>query len=476
MAFAYYNLINFTCFFDPFFRLKMLLFCFWHFILVFMAKETRVLPFLDKVLLSIIFILSVFLLAASFFLPIVFTILFINFFLLFVLVLFFVLYLEYRSGGRAKFLDKYPAVSIIVPVYNSKNTIRNCIDSILSLEYPARKEIIVVDDCSVDGTREYLENVNGIKLIKLKQNSGKAVATNTGIFKAKHDFVVCIDSDTYPEKQGLVKVMGYFSDPKVGAVTCLILPDKKESMLQRIQFFEYIIGFGLWNMLVSSIDSMSMVPGPMTIFRKKFFEISGGYDDANLTEDMEIGLRLQKYGYKIKTCFEAVAYTDIPNTLHKLFKQRDRWYRGRVFNLMLHKSLFFNKQNTDFGFFALPYLFAMEIASVIMLFRIALLFLDNFFKFVAVETQVVALSNSLGIFLHELILPSSVFFFSFSYVLVFLFIYLSLDLVKYKPKGLDYLAILINILLYPLFISVVYFQSFIKEMFGVKGKWVRVST
>lgn len=440
-----------------------------------MVSETRRLPFFDRAYLVLIFLVSVVVLVATFFLPLIFTIVLVNFFILFALVLFFILYLEFRGEGKAKYLKEYPPISIVIPVYNSKNTIKKCLDAVISLEYPARKEIIVVDDCSTDGSREIVEAYKGIKFIKLKQNSGKAVAANNGLSEASCDFVACIDSDTYPERDTLIKIMGYFSDPKVGAVTCLILPDKKNSFIQRVQFFEYIAGFGLWNTLVSAINSMSMVPGPMTVFRKKFFNESGGYDDGNLTEDMEVGLRLQKYGYRIKTCFEATAYTDTPDTLKKLFKQRDRWYRGRVFNLMFHKSLFFNKKNKDLGFFALPYFFALEIVAVIMLLRVIFLLIDNFSKFIMIEAQVVALSNSIGLFLNEFIIPSSVFFFICSYVFVLCFIYLSLDLVNYKPRGWDYLAILINIVFYPFFVSLVYFQSFLKEMLGVKGKWVRVS-
>jgi len=440
-----------------------------------MAQVCKSLGLKDKLVLVGLFITLFLALVASFILPLFVTVIVVNFFLLFVLVLFLTLYLSDKDQGKAKYLKNYPSLSILIASYNSKRTIVECINSVKNLKYPRKLEIVVVNDGSTDGSELMLKKMKGITLINLKKNSGKAVALNTGLKFIKNDYVACIDSDTYPESDTFLKTMGYFTDAKVGAVTCLILPDKKQSLIQRIQFIEYAMGFGLWTTLLSSIDSMTMIPGPMTIFKREFFVKAGGYEDGNLTEDMEIGLRLQKYGYKIKTCFEAVAYTDIPDTLGKLFKQRDRWYRGRIFNLMGYKELFFSKKNFDLGFFSLPYLFALELVSVIMLFKVGFLFIENLSRFVIVQSGLVALTSSVVIVLKEIILPSSVIFLITSYCLVLLYMYISLRLIHYKPTGLDYLAILINLLFYPLFVTVVYFQSFIKEMLGVRSSWVRVS-
>lgn len=440
-----------------------------------MAQVCRSLGLKDKLVLLGLFIGVFSALILSFILPLFITVIVVNFFLLFVLVLFLVLYFSDKEQGRAKYLKNYPSCSVLIASYNSKRTIVECINSVKAMNYPRKFEIIVVNDGSTDGSDLMLKKMKGIKLINLKKNSGKAVALNTGLKSIKSEFVACIDSDTYPKDDVLLKTLGYFEDKKVGAVTCLVLPDKRQSLIQRIQFIEYAAGFGLWTTLLSSINSMTMIPGPMTVFKMEFFKRAGGYEDGNLTEDMEIGLRLQKYGYKIKTCFEAIAYTDIPDTLGKLFKQRDRWYRGRVFNLMGYKELFFSKNNYDLGFFSLPYLFALELVSVVMLFKLSILFLENAFKFVLIQSGVVALTNSVILVLNEIILPSSMVFFVTSYALVLLFLFVSMRLIHYQPRGMDYLAILIYLLFYPLFITVIYFQSFVKEMLGVRGSWVRVS-
>ena len=82
------------------------------------------------------------------------------------------------------------------------------------------------------------------------------------------------------------------------------------------------MGFGLSNTVLTFINAMTVVPGPMTVFRRSVFDKIGYYDTKNLTEDMEIGLRLQKFNFKICNCFEAYARTDTPDTWKKLLSTK----------------------------------------------------------------------------------------------------------------------------------------------------------
>ncbi len=434
------------------------------------------LSFLKRAALGIILIALIILLFVSLFMPIFFTLAIVNFFLLYVMVLFLLIYLDKGDFGKARYPKVFDSVSIIVPVYNSMGTIKNCVSSMKKIKYSGKLDLIFIDDGSTDGSREFLEKQKGIKLIKMKKNVGKATALNTAIKQVSTKYVACMDSDTYPEPDVLMKTLGYFEEKDVGAVTCLILPDKKGSILQRIQFFEYATSFGLWTTILSYINSMTMIPGPMTIFKRSVFDKVGYYDAENLTEDMEIGLRLQKYGYKIRVCYEAKAYTDIPDTWQKLFKQRDRWYRGRIFNLMNYRELFFNKNNKDLGFFSIPYLFSLELVSMVLLVRLAILFANNLSNFFASEVIAFSATKTIIVAIPSFFVTSTVIFFLFSYFFVFLYIYFSLKTINYEPTISDIGVILINILLYPFFITVIYGQGFFKELFGVRAKWVRVST
>jgi len=415
-------------------------------------------------------------LAASFSWPPIYLIVAFNALFLFNLFLYFMLYLNKKDFGLARTPKKYLPLAVVVPVYNSMNTITKCIESIKAMSYPIKFRIIVVDDCSTDGTREVLEKMSGIELIKHEKNSGKAVALSTGIKKAKESFIALIDSDSYPEKEALQKMMGYLDDKSTAAVTCLVLPDKKKSLLQKIQFVEYLSGFGLNNTLLSSIGSSYVVPGPLTIFKREVFDVVGNFEAGNLAEDMEFGLRMKKHGMKIANCYEALVLTDIPSTIKNLFIQRDRWYRGAASNFIRHKSLLFNKKNPDFGFFMMPFLFFTQVLIIAVLIRLVIFFIKDSFLSLNIAAVYLSLGGSVSMSFAQSSLPASMLFFIITYICLAWYFWLCFRTVKYKLKLGDVVPLLILIFIYPYFISVVYAQGYFKEIIGVKAKWRRVST
>jgi cellulose synthase/poly-beta-1,6-N-acetylglucosamine synthase-like glycosyltransferase len=440
----------------------------------------QLLKFQDRLILLAIFAAMLIFLVGTFFIPVFLLVLISASLWLFVMLVYFLLLLDKRIDGHAKRSKYSPSISIVVPVYNSMGTLKKFFDYLKKINYAGKMEIICVDDGSTDGSREFLEKVKGIRLVKSKKNSGcKATPLNKGIALARHEFVVCIDSDTYPEPEIFNKMMGYFDgDTKVGAVGSMILPDKNKTIVQKIQYIEYAMGLGLWASALSALNSRTTIPGAMVIIRKKVIkEIGGGFDPDNLTEDMEIVMRLQRHGYKVKTCFEAIALTDVPNTLKKMLIQRERWFRGRIFNLLKFKELFFSRKNFDLGFFGLPYLFFLEILSVVLVLRVIIMLFSDLLKFLQVESTVAELSGSFGYFNFQApIISPFIIVAVASYIFMFFYYFLALRAIHFKPSPLDCLVILINVLLYPYFICFVYFESFLKEMLGVGSKWVRVST
>ncbi len=439
--------------------------------------EIKKLDFFDRFLLLALFVV---LLVIVIYVSVAFSTMYIligfNIIFLFSIIFYLMLFLNNPSVGSAKPPKSFPSVSIVVPVYNSINTIENCIKSLKKLKYPKKIEIIVVDDGSTDGTREYLKKMRGIKLVLLKKNSGTAVATNTGLKLVKSEFVICIDSDSYPEEDLLFKTLGYFEDKSVGAVTCLVLPDKKNSVLQKVQYFEYLSSFGLNNALLSSIGASYVAPGPMTIFRNSVFKKIGYYAPGNLAQDMDIGLKLKKAGLKIMVCSKTIVLTDIPKNWKGLFKQRDRWSRGGAFNFIKYKSLMFNKLNPDFGFFVMPFMLFTQVLAIAVLIRLAVVFISDFYEFLNVFLNYLALGGA-PIFTFSLdLIPASYFFFIFAYAVISAYFWLSFSFAKKTPSLFDLPVLLVLIFIYPYFITVVYAQGYFKEVFGVRAKWVRVST
>jgi len=439
-------------------------------------RETLKLGLYDRGLL--LFVLAVFVfvvLLLSFFVPAIYLILIFNAIFLFSIFFYLMLFLNKHDLGKARAPKNFPSITVIIPCFNSKSTILDCINSVKRMKYKKKVNILVVDDCSTDGSREILEKIKGIELLKLEKNCGKSIAVNTALKKVKTEFVICIDSDSFPESDVLMKTMGYFEDASIASVSCLVLSNKRDNLLRKIQNLEYAIGFGLANTLLSSINSSYAVPGPFTIFRKKVFDIVGYYESGNLAEDMEFGLRMKSYSMRIVNCHEAVVYTDVPGTLRGLFIQRNRWYRGGTFNFIRYKKLLFNKKNPDFGFFVMPFLFATQVLIVAVLLRMVLFFANDIYTFVSIFSQYISLGGFFSIPLINIFIPPTMLFFLASYVLIAIYFAICFTEANYKLKWSDILPLLVLILIYPYFISFTYSQGYLKEVFGVGEKWRRVS-
>jgi len=251
---------------------------------------------------------------------------------------------------------RFPSVTVIVPAYNEERTIAKTLRSLLKLDYPRNKlKIFVVDDGSTDRTYEIakrFENANrGLVKVFKKQNGGKASALNYGIKRTKSELIVSLDADSFVSRDALKRMVGYFDDPTVMAVTPALKVYKPKGFWRRIQAMEYLLGVFL-RKAFALLGSVHVTPGPFSAYRRKFFERYGYYDEGNLTEDIEVALRIQAKGYDIENSIKAEVFTVAPNRFLPLLRQRLRWYTGFIVNLFRYRSLF--KQRNNLGFFVLP--------------------------------------------------------------------------------------------------------------------------
>jgi len=251
---------------------------------------------------------------------------------------------------------RFPSVTILVPAYNEERTIAKTLRSLLKLDYPRNKlKIFVVDDGSTDRTYEIakrFENENkGLVKVFTKPNGGKASALNYGIKRTKSELIVSLDADSFVSRDALKRMVGYFDDPTVMAVTPALKVYKPKGFWRRIQAMEYLLGVFL-RKAFALLGSIHVTPGPFSAYRRKFFERYGYYDEGNLTEDIEVALRIQAKGYDIENSIKAEVFTVAPNRFLPLLRQRLRWYTGFIVNLFRYRSLF--KQRNNLGFFVLP--------------------------------------------------------------------------------------------------------------------------
>jgi len=272
--------------------------------------------------------------------------------------------------------EPLPSFSIVVPVKNEERVINRLLSSLSNLNYPANKrEVIIVEDGSTDKTPEicttYAKEHANVKILHKPVSNGKPSALNFGLAHAKGDIVAIFDADNVPARDALLVVTEYFEDPTVAAVqgrTASINP--KENMLTQFISYEeavwceaYLRGKDVLNLFVH-------LKGSCQFIRRNILAQLQGFDEAVLSEDMEISARLIENDYKIRYASDVVALQESPSNLKTLFKQRTRWFRGTMevafkYGRLMTKlnRLNFDAETTLFGPFILiaslaPYLAA----------------------------------------------------------------------------------------------------------------------
>ncbi|MEK6928612.1 MAG: glycosyltransferase [Nanoarchaeota archaeon] len=260
-------------------------------------------------------------------------------------------------------------VSIIIPAYNEEKSIARTINSALQLDYPKNKlEIIVVDDGSKDKTyeiaRRFMLKKYSKVLVFTKPNGGKGSALNLGIKHASGDIIVSMDADSFVQTDALKKMIAFFDNPKVMAVTPSMGVFKPRGILQRIQHIEYYMGVFLRKSF-ATMNAIHITPGAFSAYRKSFFKKHGGYDEKNITEDLEIALRIQHKHYIIENSPKSVVYTIAPRTFRALMVQRRRWYIGLIHNLWQYRNLFGFKRG-PLGALVLPVAVSTIVLAVIV--------------------------------------------------------------------------------------------------------------
>jgi len=270
----------------------------------------------------------------------------------------------------------FPSVTFLVPAYNEEKHIGECLRSLIRLDYPKDKlKIIVINDGSKDKTGETARKFKGVTVLDKKNEGSKAAALNYGMKFVDTELVACMDADSMPSKNYLKKVIGHFNDESVGAVTSAVKIKKISTLVSKIQWVEYLMSV-IFRKLFAILDCQFVVPGPGGIYRTEVLKKVGNFETENLTEDMEMALRLKVNGYKIENCLDAYVYTVCPTDFKSLFKQRMRWYRGYLENFKKYSYVFFNPKYGNFGVFFMP-------VTIIWIFIIITLLLVQVGSFIA---------------------------------------------------------------------------------------------
>jgi cellulose synthase/poly-beta-1,6-N-acetylglucosamine synthase-like glycosyltransferase/peptidoglycan/xylan/chitin deacetylase (PgdA/CDA1 family)/spore germination protein YaaH len=266
--------------------------------------------------------------------------------------------IQHWKEKRSKVIQRVysPKVSIIVPAFNEEVNAIRTVDYLLKSTYP-NLEVIFVDDGSMDQTytivKSKFENNSKVKVLT-KPNGGKAAALNFGIEQSSGEILVCIDADTILPSDAISRMIPYFAEGKVGAVAGNVRVGNTLNILTTWQSIEYTTSQNFDRRAYDAVNAILVVPGAIGAFRKTAMTDINGFTTDTLAEDCDLTLRMLRAGYVIRTCNEALALTEAPETLKMFLKQRARWTFGMMQSFWKHRDLLFSFKKANIGWVALP--------------------------------------------------------------------------------------------------------------------------
>ncbi|MGM0497155.1 MAG: glycosyltransferase family 2 protein [Bacteroidota bacterium] len=304
-----------------------------------------------------------------------------------------------------------PAVSVIAPCYNEEGSIVENINALLDLHYN-NFQVIIVNDGSKDNSLQKAIEAYEMEIVHYfipqrlktqpirtvykstnkayynlilidKENGGKADALNAGINVSENGLIVCIDVDSIVEPDSLLKLAKPFleaRDTKViasgGVVhianSCyiergrLIKRNIPKKLLPRIQVVEYARAFLIGRIAWSKLNGLLIISGALGMFDKEIVIKAGGYLASTVGEDMELVVRMRKYMFenkkphKVEYIPDPLLWTEVPSDLKTLGRQRNRWTRGTMDTLFIHRKMFFNPKYKALGLLGYPFWFFFE--------------------------------------------------------------------------------------------------------------------
>lgn len=307
--------------------------------------------------------------------------------------------------------DYYVPVTIIVPAHNEEVTIVASIRSLLALDYKLY-EIVIVDDGSTDDTvrvlretfhmqqvhrpiqrkifckpAEAVYETNEFKVpitLVRKANGGKADALNMGINASKYPYFICMDADSVLQSDSLEKIVRpVIEDGNVVAVGGVVRPgngtviqDGKvisyrmpNKILPCLQVLEYDRSFLAARILFDHFNGSIIISGAFGLFKKSAVIDVGGYDPTTMGEDMELVVKLHAFcrecriPYRIRYATDAICWTQVPEKLKDLCKQRKRWHIGLFQSLTHHMRMLANPNYGMVGMISYLYFLIYELLS-----------------------------------------------------------------------------------------------------------------
>ncbi|MDU8929824.1 glycosyltransferase [Alisedimentitalea sp. MJ-SS2] len=273
-----------------------------------------------------------------------------------------------------------PKVTVVIPAHNEEKVINRCVNSVLASDY-GNFDVMIIDDGSTDGTFDKLLRFLHNPRIQVfaQLNQGKWSALNAAVANTDSEVIVCIDADTQIAPDAIRHLARQFSNPKIGAVAGKITVGNRRNLLTRLQALEYVTAQNFDRRAYDLVNGMLVVPGAIGAWRVAAVRDAGRYCNDTMTEDADLTVAVNRFGYRVTYEEKAVAYTEAPESVSQLLTQRLRWSLGMFQTSWKHKGAF--RQGRAVGLFSIPdmlifgYLFPLlapiaDIFVVILLYKL----------------------------------------------------------------------------------------------------------
>jgi len=247
-----------------------------------------------------------------------------------------ILFFRKREMCETDFYDGFedpathPMVSFIIPAFNEETNIARTLEGVLAVDY-SNFEVVVVDDCSTDGTLKkitpFLSDPR-VRLVRKKVNEGKAMALNDAIPLTGGELVFVMDADAIPEPAILRYMVPHFKSPRCAAVTGNPRVVNRDSFLSKLQAIEFASIISLMRRAQRVWGRIMTMSGVVGIFRRSALYDVGLYSPDMATEDIDLTWRLQMRHWDVRYESRAVMWMRVPQSLSGLWRQRRRWSLG----------------------------------------------------------------------------------------------------------------------------------------------------
>ncbi len=341
----------------------------------------------------------------------------------------YMIWLGMRSAGvmrRVHHVDRFgrvsdmlssqtsPPVSIVIPAYNESAGIVDSVRSMSIVGYP-RLEIVITNDGSSDDTLQVLIEAFNLEQVRIpyrpdiptatvrgiyrghgtveitvidKENGGRADALNAGINAARYPYALCTDADVILDANCLVGAMRRVVEDRQRTIAVggnirplngsqvrlghLVRAGVPKKLVPRMQVLEYLRTFLASRPAWSAMEALPLVSGAFGVWKRSAVIAVGGFSSGHMGEDMDLTMRLHRHHidndipYRIVYEPSAVIWTEVPETMRVLKRQRVRWHRGLMTAVGDFMPMTFNPRYGKVGMVTWAAMFLFEYLAPII--------------------------------------------------------------------------------------------------------------